>query len=244
MNEGIGARVLRKEDLRFLTGRGGFVADLAVPDALHCAIVRSPHAHARIRSIDVVAAAAAPGIVAVLVGADMAADGVGPMRSLWTIRSHSGEPMAEPPRWALARERVRHVGEPVSIVLAESRGAALDAAELVDVDYEPLPAVAVSVDALADGAPQLHADAPGNVCFRWQRGDPAAVERAFAQAAHTVELQLHNNRLAGCAIEPRAAVALPGADGDSLTLYSATQVPHFVPGSSPSSSASSSSRSA
>jgi carbon-monoxide dehydrogenase large subunit len=113
-------------------------------------------------------------------------------------------------------------------VLAENHGAALDAAERVDIDYEPLPAVTASVDALADVAPQLHADAPGNVCFRWQRGDAAAVERAFAQAAHTVELQLHNNRLAGCAIEPRAAVALPGPDGDSLTLYSATQVPHFV----------------
>ncbi|HET9043643.1 MAG TPA: xanthine dehydrogenase family protein molybdopterin-binding subunit [Burkholderiales bacterium] len=228
MNEGIGARVLRKEDLRFLTGRGNFVADCAVADALHCAIVRSPHAHARIRSIDVAAAESAPGVVAVLVGADMAADGVGPMRSLWAIRSHNGEPMAEPPRWALARERVRHVGEPVAIVLAENQGAALDAAERVDVDYEPLPAVTASVDALADVAPQLHADAPGNVCFRWQRGDAAAVERAFAQAAHTVELQLHNNRLAGCAIEPRAAIALPGSDGDSLTLYSATQVPHFV----------------
>jgi carbon-monoxide dehydrogenase large subunit len=150
------------------------------------------------------------------------------MRALWAIRSHDGAPMAEPPRWALARERVRHVGEAVAIVLAERRGAALDAAELVEIDYEPLPASTASTDALAVGAPQLHADAPGNVCFRWQRGDLAAVERAFAQAAHTVELQLHNNRLAGCAIEPRAAVALPGPDGDSLTLYVATQVPHFV----------------
>jgi carbon-monoxide dehydrogenase large subunit len=226
--EGIGARVLRKEDLRFLTGRGEFVADLAVPDALHCAVVRSPHAHARIRSIEQGAAAAAPGVVAVLSGAEMAADGVGPMRSLWPIRSHDGTPMAEPPRWALARERVRHVGEAVAVVLAESRGAALDAAELVDVRYEPLPAVAASPDALAAGAPRLHDDAPGNVSFRWQRGDAAAVERAFAHAAHTVELHLLNNRLAGCAIEPRAVIALPGADGDSLTLYSATQVPHFI----------------
>ena len=226
--EGIGARVLRREDLRFLTGRGEFVSDLAFPDALHCAIVRSPHAHARIRTIERGAAAAAPGVVAVLTGADMAAEGIGPMRSLWAIRSHDGKAMDEPPRWALARERVRHVGEPVAIVLAESRGAALDAAELLDVEYEPLPAVMASPDALAGGAPRLHDDAPGNVCFRWQRGDAGAVERAFAHAAHTVELRLHNNRLAGCAIEPRAVVALPGADGDSLTLYSATQVPHFV----------------
>ena len=228
MNEGIGARVLRKEDRRFLTGRGEFVADLAVFGAAHCAIVRSPHAHARIRAIDAGRAAAATGVVAVLTGADMAADGVGPMRSLWTIRSHDGTPMAEPPRWALARERVRHVGEPVAIVLAETPGVASDAAELVEVDYEVLPAVTASVDALADGAPRLHAEAPGNVCFRWQRGDAGAVERAFAHAAHKVELQLYNNRIAGCAIEPRAAMALPGADGDALTLYSATQVPHFV----------------
>jgi carbon-monoxide dehydrogenase large subunit len=221
MSEGIGARVLRKEDARFLTGRGEFVADLYVPGALHCAIVRSPHAHARIRSIDARGATA-------FTGADMAADGVGPMRSLWAIRSHDGAPMAEPPRWALARGVVRHVGEPVAIVLAEDRNAALDAAERVAVDYEPLPAVTAALEALAQGAPRLHADAHDNVCFRWQRGDAAAVERAFAAATHTVELHLRNQRVAGCAIEPRAAVALPGADGESLTLYAATQVPHFV----------------
>jgi carbon-monoxide dehydrogenase large subunit len=228
MNEGIGARVLRKEDLRFLTGRGEFVSDLDAPGALHCAIVRSPHAHAHIRAIGRDAAERAPGVAAVLTGTDMAADGVGPMRTLWPIRSYDGAPMAEPPRWALARDRVRHVGEAVAIVLAETRDAALDAAERVEVDYEPLPAVTASPDALADGAPRLHDEAPGNVCFRWQRGDAAAVERGFAHAAHTVELRLVNNRLAGCAIEPRAALAAPGADGESLTLYSATQIPHFV----------------
>ncbi|HSD42922.1 MAG TPA: xanthine dehydrogenase family protein molybdopterin-binding subunit [Burkholderiales bacterium] len=228
MNEGIGARVLRKEDLRFLTGRGEFVSDFAVPGALHCAIVRSPHAHARIRSIEPGPAGGMPGVAAVLSGTDMAADGIGPMRTLWPIRSHDGAPMAEPPRWALARGRVRHVGEPVAIVLAETPGAALDAAEHVEIDYESLPAVTASPDARGDRAPRLHDEAPGNVCFRWQRGDAAAVERAFAQAAHTVELRLANNRLAGCAIEPRAVIALPGADGDSLTLYSATQIPHFV----------------
>jgi carbon-monoxide dehydrogenase large subunit len=227
MKEGIGARVLRKEDARFLTGRGEFVADLDLPGALHCAIVRSPHAHARIRALDV-RAAAAPGVVAALTGADMAAGGVGPMRSLWAIRSHDGAPMAEPPRWAIARDVVRHLGEPVAIVLAEDRNAALDAAERVAVDYEPLPAVTAAVDALAQGAPRLHEDAPGNVCFRWRRGDAAAVERAFAAATHTVELHLRNQRLAGCALEPRAAMALPGADADSLTLYATTQVPHFV----------------
>jgi carbon-monoxide dehydrogenase large subunit len=227
MNEGIGARVLRKEDPRFLAGRGNFVADLAVPDALHCAIVRSPHAHARIRAVDV-RAAAAPGVVAALTGADMAADDVGPMRSLWAIRSYDGAPMAEPARWALARDVVRHVGEPVAIVLADDRKAALDAAERVAVDYEPLPALTTTAHARANGAPGLHIDAPGNVCFRWRRGDATAVDRAFAAAAHKVELHLRNQRVAGCALEPRAAIALPGADADSLTLHAATQVPHFV----------------
>jgi len=225
IHEGIGARVLRKEDRRFLTGRGEFVADLAIPGALHGVLVRSPHAHARIRAID---AAGATGTVAVLSGADMATDGIGPMRSIWTIRSKDGRPMAEPPRWALARGRVRHVGEPVALVLAETRGAAIDAAERVAVDYEPLPAVIAARDALADGAPQVHPEAPGNVCFRWSRGDEQAVAKAFAGAAHRVVLDLVNQRIAGCAIEPRAAIGVPGADPDSLTLYSSTQVPHFT----------------
>jgi len=224
-HDGIGARVLRKEDRRFLTGRGEFVADLAIPGALHAVLVRSPHAHARVRSID---ATSATGAVAVLTGADMAADGVGPMRSIWTIRSKDGRPMAEPPRWALARGRVRHVGEPVALVVADTRGAAMDAAERVAVDYEPLPAVIAARDALADGAPQVHPEVPGNVCFRSSRGDEQAVTRAFAGAAHRIALDLVNHRIAGCAIEPRAAIGVPGPDPDSLTLYSSTQVPHFT----------------
>jgi carbon-monoxide dehydrogenase large subunit len=223
--EGIGARVLRKEDWRFLTGRGEFVADLAIPGALHAVLVRSPHAHARIRAIDT---SGAIGVVAVLTGVDMAADGVGPMRSIWSVRSKDGRPMAEPPRWALARGRVRHVGEPVALVVAGTRAAAMDAAERVAVDYEPLPAVIAGRDALAGGAPQVHAEAPENVCFRWSRGDEQAVARGFAGAAHRIVLDLVNHRIAGCAIEPRAAIGVPGADPDSLALYSSTQVPHFT----------------
>ena len=226
--EGIGARVLRVEDPRFLTGRGRFVADLSFADELHCALVRSPHAHARIRAVDTAAASHADGLVAVLTGADMAADGVGPMRCLWPIRSKDGRAMAEPPRWALARERVRHVGEPVAAVLATSRAAALDAAELVAVDYEPLPAVTDARAALDAAAPQLHAEAPGNVVYRFARGDEAAVDRAFAAAAHVVALDLVNHRIAGCAIEPRAVIGVPGPDPGALTLYAATQVPHHV----------------
>jgi carbon-monoxide dehydrogenase large subunit len=226
--EGIGARVLRLEDPRFLVGRGQFVADLAFEGELLCAFVRSPHAHARVRGIDIPAAARAPGVAAVLTGADMAADGVGPMRCLWPIRSTDGRAMAEPPRWALARERVRHVGEPVAVVVAASRTAALDAAELVVVDYEPLPAVTQARAALAAAAPQLHAEAPGNLCYQFARGDDAAVDRAFAAAVHRVALDLVNHRIAGCAIEPRAVAGVPGPDPDSLTLHATTQVPHHV----------------
>jgi len=226
--EGIGAAILRREDPRFLAGRGRYVDDLAVPGALHCALVRSPHAHARLGAVDPRRAADAPGVVAVFTGADMAADGVGPMRSLWAIRSADGRPMAEPPRWALARERVRHVGEAVAVVIAETPAAAADAADLVAVDYEPLPAVVASRQALAEGAPRLHEAAPGNVAFRWARGDAAAVRQAFTRAAHVTRLDLVNQRLAGAAIEPRAVIAVPDPDGAGLTLYAATQVPHHV----------------
>ena len=174
-SEGIGAAIRRREDPRLLTGRGRFVDDLALPGALHCAFVRSPHAHARLAGIDVAPAARMPGVVAVLTGADTAADGVGPMQSLWRIRSRDGRPMAEPPRWALARERVRHVGEPVALVVAESAAAAHDAAGAVAADYAPLPAVTDSRDGLAPGAPALHDVAPGNVA---SGGDAATRPRS------------------------------------------------------------------
>jgi aerobic carbon-monoxide dehydrogenase large subunit len=190
--------------------------------------VRSPHAHAIIRNINAVRAAAAPGVVAIFSGSDMAADAVGPMRALWAIKSADGKPMAEPPRWALARERVRHVGEPVAIVVARSRDEALDAAELVAIDYAPLPAVIDARAALAPGAQQLHDAAPGNVCFRWTRGDDAAVREAMQKAAHVTRLELVNNRLIGGAIEPRAVLAVADAASGKLTLYSSTQVPHHI----------------
>ena len=226
--EGIGARVRRVEDYALLVGKGRFVADIAAPDALAAVIVRSPHAHARIRALDATHARAAPGVVAVLGGADMAADGVGPMRCIWPIRNADGRPMAEPPRPPLARDTVRHVGEPVAVVLAETLAAAQDAAELVAIDYEPLPAVSEARAALESGAPQLHESASGNVCFRFERGDTAATARAFERAAHVTRIELVNNRLVGCAIEPRALVAVPEPDGRALTLYAATQVPHHV----------------
>jgi aerobic carbon-monoxide dehydrogenase large subunit len=168
-----------------------------------------------------------PGVVAVFTGADMAADNVGPMAPLWSIRSADGSAMAEPPRWALARHTVRHVGEAIAAVIAETRAQAADAAEAVDIEFEPLPVVTDGRAALAPSAPQLHDEAPGNVCFRWERGDEAAVKKAFENGSHVVRVDLVNNRLIGAAIEPRVVLADAGS-GDKLTLYCATQVPHHI----------------
>jgi aerobic carbon-monoxide dehydrogenase large subunit len=226
--DGIGAPIRRVEDRKFLVGRGRYVADIELAGELHCVLVRASHAHAELRVVDTRQALSAPGVVAVYTGADMAADGVGPMRPLWAIRCSDGSIMAEPPRYALARERVRHIGEPIAAVIAETRAQALDAAELVEVDYQPLAAVIDSRAALRPDAPQLHDGAVGNVCFRFHRGDEAAVRRAFDAASHVVQLDLINNRLAGAALEPRAMLAVGDPGSDKLTLHVATQIPHHV----------------
>jgi carbon-monoxide dehydrogenase large subunit len=219
--------VLRVEDPKFLRGQGCYVSDITLPGELHCVLVRSPHAHARIRRIDSAKAGALPAVVAVFTGADMAADKVGPMAPLWAIQTSDGKPMAEPPRWAMARGTVRHVGEAVAAVIAETRAQAQDGADALEVDYEPLPAVIDGRAALQKDAPQLHGAAPGNVCFRFARGDEAAVKKAFDAAAHVVTLDLANNRLIGAAIEPRAVLA-DGSVRKKLTLYASTQVPHHI----------------
>ena len=162
------------------------------------------------------------------IGDDMAADGIKPMRPLWVIASRDGSSMAEPPRFALARGMVRHVGEPIAAVIAETREQAMDGAECVKVDYATLPAAVDARGAQAALAPQLHVGAHGNVCFRWARGDEAAVQAAIACAPHLIKLELVNNRVAGAAIEPRAVLALCGPGVEKLTLYSSTQVPHHI----------------
>jgi carbon-monoxide dehydrogenase large subunit len=189
----IGQPVRRVEDRRFLTGAGRFIDDVDIPGALHCVFVRSPHAHARIRAIHF------PRELLVLTGHDMEKDGVGPMRAGWVIPG-----MVEPSRWALARATVRHVGEPVAAVFAETRALAEDAAEQVDVDYQALPRI------------------ENESCFHWTRGDATAVEAAFAGAAHRVDIELVNNRLCGAAIEARGVIATRD------TLYCATQAPHHI----------------
>jgi carbon-monoxide dehydrogenase large subunit len=226
--DAIGAPLRRVEDIRFLTGQGRYVSDIECAGALHAVFVRSVHAHAHIRNIDKDEALSLPGVVAVFTGDDMRADSVGPMRAMWAIKGPDGTPMAEPDRFALARGTVRHVGEPVAVVIAETPNAALDAAERVDVDYDVLPAEPSAAGAIAAGARQIHDIAPGNACFRWLRGDHQKVAAALETAAHVVSMDIVNQRIGGAAIEPRALIALPPRGQDKLTLYSSTQVPHHI----------------
>ena len=225
---GIGAAVRRKEDARFLTGKGRYTDDIQRPGQLYAHFVRSPHAHANIAGIDVSAAQAAPGVAAVLTGADLAADGVGGLPCGWQIHNRDGSPMAEPPHPPLAAERVRYVGDAVAVVVAESRDQAREAAQLVDVDYEVLPVAANLTAATREGAPLVHEGVVGNVCFDWEIGDREATEQAFARAAHVVSLELVNQRLAPNAIEPRASVAEYDETSDLTTLYTTSQNPHLI----------------
>ena len=220
----IGAAVLRKEDQRFLTGLGQFTDDISPANHTHAYFLRSPHAHARIGRIDTAKAKQAPGVVAIFTGADL--EGVNGLPCGWLITGTDGKPMNEPPHPVLAKGKVRHVGDPVAIVIAESPNQAKDAAELVDVDYEVLPAVVSAVDALKPGAPQIHDEAPGNRCYTWALGDKAAVDAAFAGAAHVTKLDLINNRLVPNAIEPRAAVASYNGASEEYTLHVTSQNPH------------------
>ncbi len=224
----VGMPVRRREDYRFLTGQGTYTDDIDRPRQLHAYILRSPHAHARIAGIEISAAASAPGVAAIYTGKDMTADGVGGLPCGWQVHSKDGSPMAEPPHPPLAADRVRHVGDPVAVVIAETLGQAREAAELVRVDYAEEPAVVDPADALKSGAPQVFAEAPGNLCYDWSLGDLAAVEAGFAKAARVVKLDLVNNRLVPNAMEPRAAIGeYDRATGD-YTLYTTSQNPHVI----------------
>jgi carbon-monoxide dehydrogenase large subunit len=226
--EGIGASVRRKEDQRFLSGRGTYTDDINRPGQLYAFVRRSDRPHAKINRIDTAAAKQAPGVVAVFTGADMAADNVGGLPCGWQIHNKDGSPMAEPPHPVLAVGKVRHVGDPVAVVIATSKQAAKDAAELITVDMQDLPAVATLLDAVKPGASLVHDDVPGNVCYDWHIGDKAVVDSAFASAAKVVKLELVNNRLIPNAMEPRAAVGdFDPASGD-FTLYTTSQNPHVI----------------
>jgi aerobic carbon-monoxide dehydrogenase large subunit len=231
MNQfGIGQPVRRVEDRRFLTGHGSYVDDLMLPRQAYAFMLRSPHAHAVIRAIDTRAAAAAPGVVAVLTGEDLARDGLGPIPCLIPVTFRDGSPAPLPARPALVRERARHVGDTVAMVVADTLAAARDAAELIPIDYEPLPAAVDTADALDPGQPQVWDEAYGNLAFDWQVGDAAAADRALAAARHRVTLDIVNNRVVVNSMEPRGAIGGYDPGEDSYTLWSATQGSHFLRG--------------
>ena len=226
--EGIGASVVRKEDRRFITGKGRYVDDIKLPGMTYAHFIRSPHAHAKVKSIDSSAAMKMPGVVGVLTGQQIVDDKVGNLICGWAITSKDGSPMKMGAWPAMAPETVRFVGQAVAVVIAESKNLAKDAAEAVVVNYEELPAVPDIRAAIKPGAPQLHPEAPGNVIYDWVLGDEAAVKDAFGKAANVVTLELTNNRLVPNAMEPRSAVADYDAAEEHFTLYTTSQNPHVA----------------
>jgi len=219
-----GLALRRLEDARFLTGQARYTDDIQEPRQAYAHIVRSPHAHATITGIDATAARAMPGVLGVFTAADLT--GLGPIPCV--AKPPTIGPMLVPARYALASDRVRHVGEPVAFVIAETATAARDAAEAIDVAYDPLPVVTDLRAAQAVGAPQLWPDIPSNFAFRFEKGDRAATQAALAQAAHIVELEVINNRLIIAPIEPRAALATHDAASDTFHLLFAGQGVHSL----------------
>jgi carbon-monoxide dehydrogenase large subunit len=225
---GIGAPVRRKEDQRFITGKGQFTDDINRSGQAYAVFVRSPHAHADVRRIDTTAAMKSPGCLAIFTGADIAADKVGGLICGWMIHSKDGSPMKAGAHPALAQGRVRYVGDHVAVVIGETLAQARDAAERVTVDYDPLPAAVDVATAQNAGKAQVHAEAPGNTVYQWHLGDKAAVDAAFGNARHITRIDLVNNRLIPNAIEPRAAIGDYDSGNDSLTLYTTSQNPHVA----------------
>jgi len=223
---GIGAAVRRKEDIRFITGTGKYTDDVVRGGETRAVFIRSPHARARIKAIDVSAAKSMPGVVDVLTGAQFADDKIGNLICGWMIHSKDGSPMKMAPHPALAAGTVNHVGDAVAVVIAETQAQGRDAAERVKVDYEVLPAVTEPAKAMS--GPQIHEVAPKNTIYEWALGDAKATDGAFAQAKHVTRLDIVNNRLVPNAVEPRAALAEYDAGNDSLTLWSTSQNPHVA----------------
>jgi carbon-monoxide dehydrogenase large subunit len=226
MKFALGQAVPRTEDPRLLTGRGRYIDDFVLPRLAHACVLRSPHAHARIHSIDVRAAQQIPGVLAVLTGEDWATEKFGAPRPIIPRQRRDGSPMFVPSRPALAKDRAMLVGDPVAFVVAEDPYLARDAAERIAVEYEPLPSVTATEAALSADAPKLRAECPDNECFFFTVGDKAAVEAAFAWAHHVTRLKLVFNRITAATMEPRGCI---GEWDDRLrrfTLYVGTQRPH------------------
>ena len=224
----IGKSIKRVEDKRFLTGLGNYTDDIKMPGMTHAYIVRSPYAHAKVNSIDTAAAKAHPGVLAVFVGADIDAAIAG-VPCGWQVDFKNGDTMKEPPHPLLVRNKVRHVGDGVAMIIAEDRATARDAADLIDVDYDVLEAVACPKKATEAGAPLVHEDAPNNLCFDWELGNPKEeVAAALAGAAHVTELSFINQKVVPNAIEPRSAIGIHDPAYDKYTLYTSTQNPHLI----------------
>src|ERR1700730_7059453 len=221
-----GRSVRRVEDFRFLTGVGRYVDDFSLPGQAYAHVLRSPHAHAAIERIDTAAARDGGGVLGVFTETDLRADGIGPLPCIAQVNTI--DPMIVPPRFALARERVRHVGDPVALVVAETRDLARDAAERIAVEYRPLDAVTDGAAALLPGAPAIWDEAPANLSYRFQRGDEAGTRAAFTAAAHIVEIELVNNRLVPTPIEPRAAIGNYDAATGRLDLLLTGQGVHSI----------------
>src|SRR6195952_2854319 len=226
--EGIGASVVRKEDRRFITGKGRYVDDIKVLGMTHAHFIRSPHAHAKVKSIDSSAAMKMPGVVGVLTGQQIVDDKVGNLICGWAITSKDGSPMKMGEWPAVAPQTVRFVRRAGPGGMAETKSQAKDGGEAVVVNYEELPVVADIRSALKPGAPQLHPEAPGNVVYDWHIGDEAAVKDAFGKAANVVTLDLTNNRLVPKAMAAPAAVADYDEAEEHYTLYTTSQNPHVA----------------
>ncbi|MDP3604972.1 MAG: molybdopterin-dependent oxidoreductase, partial [Polaromonas sp.] len=225
---GSGQAVRRLEDDVLLAGAGQFTDDVTLQDQSHLFFVRSPYPHARIASVDIAAALAMPGVLAIVTGADLAAAGVKPIPGIGGFKRADGTACATPPRRALAHERVRFVGEPVAAVVALSLRQARDAVEAVLVDYDELPMVVDISDAMAPGAPALCPEAPDNIAAETRYGDAAATAAAFAAARHIVRLDIGNQRLAALSLEPRSVLAGFDISSQRLTIRMSTQMPSGV----------------
>ncbi len=223
----IGKSVKRVEDKRFITGRGNYTDDIVLPHQTYASFVRSPYAHAKIVSIDVSAAKAMPGVVAIFTGADVA--DVNGVPCGWQVNFKNGDVMKEPKHPLLVADKARHAGDAVAIVIAESTGEAVDAAQVVNVEYEELPCVVDASKAVQSGASLVHEDVPGNMCFDWALGNPIAeVDEAIANSAHVTTLEFVNQRVIPNAIEPRSYNSSYDSANDKYVLYTSSQNPHLI----------------
>ena len=222
----VGSRVERKEDKKLLTGRGKYTADVNFIHQTYAYFVRSPHARAEIKKVDISKASKAPGVVAVLTGADIANDKIGGLIAGWRIKSEDGSDMKVPAHPPLANESVNYVGDHVAVVIAESLDEARSAADLVKVDYKILKAVVKTKDAM--DSDQIYKDIPKNMCFDWLLGDRAKVKEAFEKADKVIKIDIINNRLIPNAMEPRAANADYNPSTEEITLYTTSQNPHLA----------------